>query len=67
VVQVMPQVPQLALSVWRLAQYGTPELGMQVDSAPQVMAQTPLVQTWPLPQVMPQVPQLALSVWRLAQ
>ena len=42
-------------------------LGVQVVSEPQVMVQTPAVQTWPLPQVMPQVPQLALSVWRLAQ
>jgi hypothetical protein len=40
---------------------------VQVDSAPQVIVQTPAVQTNPVPQVTPQVPQLALSVIVLAQ
>ena len=60
-------MPQLALSVVRLAQYGAPLVGVQVDSDPQVMVQTPAMQACPVVQAAPQVPQLALSVMVLAQ
>jgi hypothetical protein len=40
---------------------------VQVVSAPQVMVQKPLLQTWPVLQVLPQVPQSVLSVAVLAQ
>ena len=67
--QEVPQVPQLALSVCRLAQYAAPPFGSAhwVRPLPQVVVQTPAVQAWPSGQVVPQVPQLALSVCRLAQ
>ena len=42
-------------------------LGVQVESEPQVIVQTPAVQTNPALQGVPQVPQLALSVIVLAQ
>jgi hypothetical protein len=40
---------------------------VQVDSDPQAIVQTPLVQTLAPVQALPQVPQLALSVSVLAQ
>ena len=61
--QTMGQVPQCSLSVWRFTQ-----LPPQSESgAVQVPAQTPVLQTLPVPQAFPQAPQLAGSVLSTTQ
>jgi hypothetical protein len=60
---VVAQLPQWALSVWRLTQ--APEQLVSPDG--QLVAQVPEEQTWPEAQTVLQDPQWALSVWRLTQ
>jgi hypothetical protein len=66
--QALPHVPQLALSVCVLAQYGAPPSGVHsVKLPPHVTLQLPALHTFPAAQALPHVPQLALSVCVLAQ
>ncbi len=64
----VPQLPQLALSLLRFAQYGVPASAPHVVwFTSQTPWQMPLTQSWPLEQALPQVPQLLRSVLRFAQ
>ena len=63
-----PQEPQLALSVFVLAQYGAPPSGVQsVWPRPHAAVHTLLTQTCCEPHAMPQPLQLAESVFVLVQ
>ena len=64
--QTLPQEPQLALSVFVLAQYGGFPL-QNVWPVPHVFEQRLLTQTRFVPQTFPHDPQFALSVFVLAQ
>ena len=55
--QLVPQLPQLAGSVWVSTQ------ALLQKDWPLGQAQLPFEQDWPLAQALPQLPQLALSVW----
>ena len=59
--QTLPQAPQLALSVWRLA-HVVPQL---VCPVVQYNPHVPPAQMYPAGHLWPQVPQLAGSVWIL--
>jgi hypothetical protein len=67
-VHVMPQPPQLALSVFVFAQYGAPLSPPQNVCVPRhVLEHAPLTQTKLVPQTVPQPPQFASSVFVSAQ
>jgi len=65
--QLVPQVPQFVLSVFRLAQKLTLSIVQMELGPPQDVAHLPSEQTVPAPQLVPQVPQFVLSVFKLAQ
>jgi len=65
VVQAFPQRPQLARSLWKLAQRAVAPVPQRLWPVGQ--AQAPAVQVWPLAQAVPQRPQLLLLVWVLTQ
>ena len=66
--QLVPHVPQLALSVLVLAQYGGPASGVQsVWPVLHALVQVPLEQTCCAPHKWPHEPQFWLSVLVLAQ
>ena len=60
---VCPQLPQFALSLATVAQYGVPPSGAQRTCPPgQPERHTPFEQTCPEPHTLPHEPQLPLSV-----
>ena len=70
----LPQVPQLALSVFVFAQIGAPPPSPPASAPPhnvspcwQLTAHAPFEHTWPDGHALPQVPQLARSVFVLTQ
>ena len=65
--QVFPHAPQLALSVWKLAQYASAPVPHIMRPPPHVAAHAPFEQTVPASQVVPHATLLALSVWKLVQ
>ena len=60
--QILPQAPQLALSVLVLTHTGAT---VPQRVVPFAQPHFPLTQTWPAGQIVPQAPQLALSLFRL--
>ena len=67
VAQVSPQVPQLARSFVRLAQYAEAPLPQVVNPVAHVSVHMPPVQVWPAAHTVPQVPQFVGSVLVLVQ
>src|SRR6185437_13686321 len=66
--QALPQLPQLALSVAKFAQYAFPLASVHwVSLGWQVVPHAPAEQTWPWAHALPQLPQFWPSDWGFTQ